>query len=42
MFAWLNNAKRLAVRYERQFDIYCTFTLLRCAMACFKKLMPGF
>ncbi|WP_120185367.1 IS5 family transposase [Zymobacter palmae] len=41
-FAWLNHAKRLAVRCERRLDIYCAFTLLRCAMICFKKLMLGF
>ena len=34
-FSWLNHAKRLAVRYERRLDIYCAFTLLRCAMICF-------
>ena len=41
-FAWLNHAKRLAVWCERRLDIYSAFTLLRCAMICFKKLMSGF
>ncbi len=33
-FAWLNQFKRLAVRYERRADIHEAFLHLGCALIC--------
>ena len=38
-FAWLNQWRRLAVRYERRRDMHQAFTLLGCALICWKALL---
>ena len=35
-FAWLNQFRRLAIRYERRRDIHEAFTILGCALICWK------
>ena len=37
-FAWLNQFRRLAIRYERRRDIHAAFTVLGCALICWKTL----
>jgi transposase len=37
-FAWLNQLKRLAIRYERRADIYEGFVHLGCSLICLKAL----
>ena len=37
-FAWLNQFRRLTIRYERRRDIHEAFTLLGCALICWKTL----
>ncbi len=37
-FAWLNQYRRLTIRYERRQDIHEAFVSLGCAMICFKAL----
>ncbi|MDT0500768.1 IS5 family transposase [Halomonas sp. PAR7] len=41
-FAWMEQMRRLATRYERRVDIHEAFTLLGCSMICFKRLMRAF
>lgn len=41
-FAWLNQMKRLAVRYERRADIHDALLTLGCAVICFRHLEAGF
>jgi transposase len=41
-FAWLNQMKRLVIRYERRADIHEAFLTLGCAMICFRFLEPTF
>jgi transposase len=41
-FAWLNQMKRLVIRYERRADIHEAFFTLGCCMICFKFLEPTF
>ena len=36
--AWLNQFRRLAIRYERRQDIHEAFLTLGCAMICFRTL----
>lgn len=36
--AWLNQFRRLAVRYERRADIHHAFLTLGCALICFRAL----
>ena len=37
-FAWLNQFRRLAIRYERRADIHHAFLTLGCALICFRSL----
>ena len=37
-FAWLNRFRRLTIRYERRRDIHEAFTVLGCALICWKRL----
>jgi IS5 family transposase len=37
-FAWLNQFRRLAIRYERRADIHLAFLILGCALICFRAL----
>lgn len=41
-FAWINQMRRLIIRYERRDDIYNAFYQLGCAMICFNFLKHGF
>nr|WP_134682161.1 IS5 family transposase [Paracoccus ravus] len=41
-FAWLSKFRRLAVRYERRADIHLAFTILACAIICFRALTTWF
>lgn len=41
-FAWLDQMRRLATRYERRTDIHYAFTLLGCSLVCFKQLKSRF
>ena len=41
-FAWLNQMKRLIIRYERRADIHEAFLRLGCCLICFKHLERGF
>ena len=41
-FAWLNQMKRLVIRYERRDDIHDAFFRLGCSMICFNFLRPTF
>ena len=41
-FAWLNQMKRLVVRYERRADIHEAFLTLGCSLICFRFLKPTF
>ncbi|MBB2160663.1 IS5 family transposase [Gluconacetobacter sacchari] len=41
-FAWIARFRRLAVRYERRADIHLAFTLIACALICFKALNSWF
>lgn len=41
-FAWLNQMKRLVIRYERRADIHEAFFTLGCCLICFKFLEPTF
>ncbi len=36
--AWLNQFRRLVVRYERRKDIHVAFTTLACALICWNRL----
>lgn len=36
-FAWLNQYRRLRIRYERRPDIHEAFLLLGCALICWKQ-----
>ena len=36
--AWVNQFRRLVVRYERRLDIHTAFTVLACALICWKQL----
>ena len=37
-FAWLNQFRRLRVRYEKRADIHTAFLLLGCALICWQSL----
>ena len=37
-FAWINQFRRLAVRYERQADLYRAFLVLATALICFRSV----
>jgi len=37
-FAWLNQLRRLRVRYEKRVDIREAFLSLRCALVCWQSL----
>jgi transposase len=41
-YAWLNQMKRLVIRYERRADIHEAFLTLGCCMICFKILERTF
>jgi transposase len=41
-FAWLNQMKRLAVRYERRADIHDALLTLGCSVICFRHLEATF
>ncbi len=41
-FAWLSRFRRLTVRYERRADIHLAFTILACAIICFRNLTKEF
>jgi transposase len=41
-FAWLNQMRRLIVRYERRADIHEAFLRLGCSLICFNYLQRGF
>ena len=41
-FAWLNQMKRLVIRYERRADIHDAFLTLGCCLICFRFLEPTF
>ncbi len=36
--AWLNQMRRLAVRYERRADIFLAFNILGCALVCMNQI----
>ena len=38
VFAWLNQFRRLRVRYEKRADIHGTFLSLGCALMCWQSL----
>jgi transposase len=40
-FAWLNQFRRLRVRYERRADIHLAFVTLGCILICWKFLSGG-
>lgn len=40
-FAWLNQMRRLIVRYERRADIHDAFLRLGCSLICFNYLQRG-
>jgi len=40
-FAWLNQFRRLRVRYEKQADIHEAFLTLGCALICWHFLRAG-
>ena len=37
-FAWLNQFRRLRVRYEKRADIHAAFLSLGCALICWQSL----
>jgi transposase len=37
-FAWLNQFRRLRVRYEKRADIHTAFLLLACILICWRRL----
>lgn len=37
-FAWINQFRRLAIRYERHADLYRAFLILAAAIICFKAI----
>jgi hypothetical protein len=37
-FAWLNQMKRLAIRYERRADIHEALLTLGCSLICWRRL----
>ncbi|NOG31694.1 IS5 family transposase [Halomonas sp. TBZ9] len=41
-FAWLEQMRRLATRYERRTDIHYAFTLIGCSLICFNRLKRQF
>lgn len=41
-FAWINQFRRLVVRYERHADLYRAFLVIAAAIICFRALAPGF
>lgn len=41
-YAWLNQMKRLVIRYERRDDIHDALFRLGCSMICFNFLLPTF
>ena len=41
-FAWLNQYRRLRVRYERRADVHLALVTLGCAMICLKQLRRTF
>ncbi len=41
-FAWLNQYRRLRVRYERRADVHLALVLLGCALICLKQLRRTF
>lgn len=41
-FAWINQFRRLTIRYERHADLYRAFLVLAAAIICFRALKPGF
>ena len=41
-FAWLDQFKRLLVRYDRRADIHEAFLALRCCLVCFRTLQRSF
>ena len=41
-FAWINQFRRLAIRYERHADLYRAFLVLAAAIICFRTLKPEF
>ena len=38
-FAWLNQYRRLRIRYERRLDIHEAFLKLGCALICWKQVL---
>ena len=38
-FAWLNNFRRLATRYERRSEIYRAFLAIACSMVCLNAIL---
>lgn len=41
-FAWLNQMRRLTIRYECRLDIHYVLTLLGCSIICWRKLRRRF
>ena len=41
-FAWLNQFRRLRVRYEKRADIHTAFLSLACILICWRRLQPRF
>ena len=41
-FAWINQFRRLVVRYERHADLYRAFLVIAAAIVCFRALTPSF
>ena len=39
--AWLNQFRRLRIRYERRDDVHEAFLLIGCALICWKRLQRG-
>ena len=37
-FAWINQFRRLAIRYERHVDLYRAFLMLVAAIICFRAI----
>ena len=40
-FAWLGNFRRLLIRWEHQFAIYCSFFTLAILLLCIRRLPEG-
>jgi hypothetical protein len=41
-FAWINRFRRLAIRYERRFDIHHALTALACSLTSLNALQSRF